>query len=132
MADEEEFSPSHDGLHRVATRTKSRCLRVLVVEDEPTTADALAGLHSLEVQTARDGTTALRECPSGGCGALDICLPGAIDGHEVARQLLRQEATAYSASVNRNSTVSFARSGPKCRLTFRDVSDVLLAEMLAS
>jgi CheY-like chemotaxis protein len=70
-------------------------LRVLVVEDEPDLAATTAVVLRMwghEVRTAPDGPAALdaarAEPPN--VVLLDLPLPGALDGYEVARQLRRQ------------------------------------------
>jgi CheY-like chemotaxis protein len=73
---------------------------VLVVEDNLIVAKSLAFLletEGHEVQTVRDGETALKTARSFGPHAvvLDIGLPG-IDGHEVAKRM-RAEPTTRTA-----------------------------------
>src|SRR5262245_14951594 len=68
-----------------------RPLRILVAEDQPDTADALAMLLRLvghHVQVARDGSSALTAAADldPDVVLLDIELPD-LDGHEVARRL---------------------------------------------
>jgi len=66
-------------------------LRILVVDDDPDTAGALALLLRLwghEVLVARDGAEALAEAAARppDVALIDIAMPG-LDGHEVARRL---------------------------------------------
>jgi CheY-like chemotaxis protein len=92
-------------------------LRVLVVEDDPTTAAALAAFlrwHGHEVEVAGDGQAALesaRAC-SPDVALLDIGLPG-IDGHAVARELrqLKGEKRPLLVATTGHATAEdFARS----------------------
>jgi CheY-like chemotaxis protein len=69
----------------------SRGARVLVVDDDPDSAESMARLlqHSgHEVDVALDGKTALQRARAKQPDVvlLDICMPG-MDGYEVARQL---------------------------------------------
>jgi DNA-binding response OmpR family regulator len=78
---------------------KRNSLRLLVVEDDPDTADALAFLlrtHGHEVQVALDAASAVLAADAEPVDVvlLDIGLPGA-DGYEVARQL-REGQTSQS------------------------------------
>jgi CheY-like chemotaxis protein len=70
-------------------------LRVLVVEDEPDTAETLAGLlhhFGFEVRVEADGAAALQwaRAAEPDVVLLDIGLPGGMDGHELARHLREQ------------------------------------------
>jgi len=70
-------------------------LLVLVVEDDPDTAQSLARLLTLyghEVRVALDGPTALQAAEDSppDVALLDISLPG-IDGYRVARELRDQD-----------------------------------------
>lgn len=65
--------------------------RILVVDDDPTSAQGLALIlrhEGYEVQTAADGESALELAAAFGPEAIlsDLDLPG-IDGHELARRL---------------------------------------------
>jgi DNA-binding response OmpR family regulator len=77
-------------------RTNPKSIRVLIVEDDPDTADAIRTVLTHwghEVRTARDGATgidlAARFKPE--VALLDLSLPD-VDGFEVARQLRQQPA----------------------------------------
>jgi CheY-like chemotaxis protein len=78
------------------------CRRILVVEDNPDTAEMLAlllrGLGH-DVRVAYDGPEALREAEAFGPDTvlLDLRLPG-LDGYEVARRL-REQKTARGARL---------------------------------
>jgi CheY-like chemotaxis protein len=71
-------------------------LRVLVVEDNPDTADTVRLLLELlghDVCVASDGATALRAASTfrPGVALLDILLPRGMNGYQVARQLRQQD-----------------------------------------
>ncbi len=93
-------------------------LRVLLVEDNPETAESLAFLISMcghEVRVAQDGVAALHEAQGAKPDVvlLDIGLPGDMDGYEVAKRLQEWKAdkkpllvaiTAFSTDADRRQS----------------------------
>jgi CheY-like chemotaxis protein len=78
-------------------RAPARALRVLLVEDDPDSAQSFALLLELAghtVRTARDGVAGVAEARqfAPDVAIVDLGLPG-IDGFEVARQLRQSDAT---------------------------------------
>jgi CheY-like chemotaxis protein len=104
----------------LAEGQSKRPLRVLIVEDNAATAKLLAMLlrtHGYEVQTASDGSEALRSAEDRWPDVvlLDIGLPG-MDGYQVAERI-------QSRSTNGWKPVLIAMSGHgKCEERYRGLA----------
>jgi CheY-like chemotaxis protein len=109
--------------------------RILVVEDDPDTAETLAMIlrqMGHDVRIAYDGPEALREAKAHQPDTvlLDICLPG-MDGYEVARRLREEEAARAARLVGitgrhgPDDTQRSAEAGMERLLTKPVVPDLL-------